>query len=168
MTPDESPLILGRIAGLFGVKGWVKVFSYTDPREAVLNYGDWMLQQNGQWTDAKVAEGQRHGKSVIARLNGIDDRDAAAELVGAEIGVSRSALPPADEGHYYWSDLIGLEVMHLDGKCLGHVTAMLETGAHDVMVVKGDIERLVPFVLDKTVQSVDLQTGKISVDWEWE
>ncbi len=168
MSERDSPVILGRIAGLFGVRGWIKVFSYTDPREAILDYGDWMLQRDGQWTVTEVVEGQRHGKSVIARLEGVTDRDTAATWIGAEIGVSRAAMPVPEDGRFYWSDLVGLNVVHRDGTDLGRIESMLETGAHDVMVVKSDIERLIPFVMDKVVKDVDLAAGVINVDWEWD
>ena len=163
-----DPLVLGRIVGLFGVRGWVKVFSYTDPREAVLKYRGLLLGQHGKWQSVEVAEGQRHGKSVIVHLEGIDDRDQAAALVGAEIGVSRDALPGLEDGQYYWSDLIGMKVVHLDGTVLGTIESMLETGAHDVMVLAGDQERLIPFVKDRIVLDVDLAERLVSVDWEWD
>jgi len=161
-------VILGRISGLFGVKGWVKVYSYTEPREAVLDYDRWLLSGKNGWQEATVAEGQRHGKTVIVRINGYDDRDQAAGLIGTEIGVPRDELPEADSDHYYWSDLEGLSVVHRDGTELGKVDHLLETGANDVMVVKGETERLVPFVMDKVVLGVDLVKGEISVDWEWD
>lgn len=160
--------MLGRISGLFGVRGWVKVFSYTDPREAVLNYEGLLLGRKGTWQATKVAEGQRHGKSVIARLEGIDDRAQAATLIGADIGVPRDSLPAAGDGQYYWSDLAGLRVIACDGTDLGRIDYMLETGAHDVMVVKGEQERLIPFVQDAVVLSVDLVGKVVNVDWEWD
>ena len=163
-----DPLVLGRIAGLFGVRGWVKVFSYTDPREAVLDYKGLLLGRNGEWQSAEVVEGQRHGKSVIAHFAGIDDRDQAEALVGAEIGVNREALPDPQDGQHYWADLIGMKVVHLDGTVLGTIESMLETGAHDVMVLTGDQERLIPFVKDKIVLGVDLAKRLVSVDWEWD
>jgi 16S rRNA processing protein RimM len=163
-----QPVILGRISGLFGVRGWVKVYSYTEPREAVLNYDRWLLSGNNGWQEATVAEGQRHGKTVIVRINGYDDRDQAAGLIGTEIGVPRDELPETDSDHYYWSDLEGLSVVHRDGTELGKVDHLLETGANDVMVVKGETERLVPFVMDKVVLGVDLAKGEIRVDWEWD
>ena len=161
-------MILGRISGLFGVRGWVKVHSYTEPREAVLDYDSWLLSGNGGWQAARVAEGQRHGKTVIARLEGYDDRDQAAALIGTEIGVPRAALPEAGEGSFYWSDLEGLRVMHRDGTELGRVDHLLATGANDVMVVRGDRERLIPFVIGPVVLEVDLSHGVIRVDWEWD
>jgi len=163
-----EPIVLGRISGVFGVKGWVKVFSYTEPREAVLGYASWLLGQDGQWQSATVAEGQRHGKGVVARIDGFEDRDQAATLVGTQIGVPRNELPETQDGHYYWSDLEGLMVVRSDGSELGEVAYLLETGAHDVMVIKGDTERLVPFVKDEIVVDVDLAAGVITVDWDWD
>ena len=168
MGVTTQPVILGRISGLFGVRGWVKVYSYTEPREAVLNYDRWLLSGNNGWQEATVAEGQRHGKTVIVRINGYDDRDQAAGLIGTEIGVPRDELPETDSDHYFWSDLEGLCVVHRDGTELGKVDHLLETGANDVMVVKGETERLVPFVMDKVVLGVDLAKGEIRVDWEWD
>jgi len=153
---------------VFGVRGWVKVFSYTDPREAVLSYDNWLLGRDGDWQSATVAEGQRHGKSVVVRIDGFDDRDQAAKLVGAEIAVPPDQLPETESGHYYWRDLEGLRVVGVDGFELGTVSYLLETGAHDVMVLKGDSERLIPFVKDEIVIDVDLALGVITVDWEWD
>ncbi len=169
-TPQ--PVRLGRIVGLFGVRGWVKVFSFTDPREAILDYGDWMLGKDGAWRPVELEEGKRHGKSVLAKLAGADDRDAAVELLGLEVAVPRSALPEPGNEQYYWTDLEGLAVWHRDERLLGTVRQILETGAHDVMVVRpgegGDKEVLVPFVVGEVVTDVDLDAGVIRVDWEWD
>jgi 16S rRNA processing protein RimM len=159
---------MGRISGLFGVRGWVKVYSYTEPREAVLNYDRWLLSRKDGWEEATVAEGQRHGKTIIARIDGYVDRDQAAGLIGADIGVPREAMPETERDQFYWSDLEGLRVVHCDGTELGRVAYLLETGANDVMVVQGEQERLIPFVLDKVVLGVDLDKGEIEVDWEWD
>ncbi|MGI9238460.1 MAG: ribosome maturation factor RimM [Woeseiaceae bacterium] len=164
----DQPIVLGRISGVFGVRGWVKVHSYTDPREAVLKYENWLLGHEGGWQSAKVADGQRQGKSVVARIDGFDDRDQAATLIGEEIAVPRDALPETEDGHYYWKDLEGLKVVSSDGSDLGTVAYLLETGAHDVMVVVGETERLIPFVSNEVVIDVDLAKGVITVDWEWD
>ena len=163
-----QPVVLGRISGLFGVKGWVKVYSYTEPREAVLEYRRWLLSGKDGWWEATVAEGQRHGKTIIARIDGYVDRDQAAELIGTEIAVPRDELPKAEEGRFYWSDLEGLRVVHRDGTELGRVAYLLETGANDVMVVQGEQERLIPFVMGEVILGVDLASGRIDVDWEWD
>ena len=144
------------------------MYSYTDPREAVLNYDRWLLSVKDGWQEATFAEGQRHGKTVIVHIDGYDDRDQAARLIGTEIGIPREELPEAGGDQFYWSDLEGLRVMHHDGTELGKVDHMLETGAHDVMVVKGEQERLIPFVMNKVIINVDFDEGRIDVDWEWD
>ncbi len=159
---------LGRIVGLFGVRGWVKVFSFTEPREAILDYGHWLLGRDDRWQRVALEDGKRHGKAVLAKLATTDDRDAAELLLGMEVAIDRSDLPAADEGQYYWADLIGATVWHRDERELGTVKQMLETGAHDVMVVAGDTERLIPFVPGDIVLDVDLEAGTIRVDWEWD
>jgi 16S rRNA processing protein RimM len=146
----------------------MKVYSFTDPREAVLEHRQWLLDRNGHWQAFEIAEGKRHGKGVIARLQGVDDRDDAATYVGSDIGVPRDALPDARPGEYYWADLEGLRVVHRDGKELGEVAYLIETGANDVLVTKGDQERLIPFIMDEVILDVDLDDGVISVDWEWD
>ncbi len=146
----------------------MKVFSYTEPREAVLEYKGLLLGRDGVWQSAEIAEGQRHGKTVIMRLDGFDDREQAARLIGSELGAMRSDLPQPEVGHYYWSDLVGLRVVHLDGTELGKIKEMLETGSHDVMVVEGEQERLIPFVKEEIVIGVDLNEGRVDVDWEWD
>ena len=159
---------LGRIVGLFGVRGWVKVFSFTEPREAILDYRHWLLGRDDRWQRVAVEDGKRHGKAVLAKLATTDDRDAAELLLGMEVAIDRSDLPAVDEGQYYWADLIGATVWHRDERELGTVKQMLETGAHDVMVVAGDTERLIPFVPGDIVLDVDLEAGTIRVDWEWD
>lgn len=144
------------------------MFSHTRPREAILGYDGWYLQQDGEWQRARVREGRRHGKAVIAHLEGIDDRDEAAGLIGCDIAVSRDDLPQTDDGSYYWADLEGMQVVHCDGTDLGKVAYLLETGANDVLVTEGERERLIPFVADKVILDVDLDKGVITVDWEWD
>jgi len=144
------------------------VYSYTEPREAVLNYDRWLLSVKDGWQEATVAEGQRHGKTVIVRIEGCDDRDQAAGLIGTEIGIPRDELPETEGDQFYWRDLEGLRVVHSDGTELGKVDHLLETGANDVMVVKGEQERLIPFVMNEVILGVDLANGEIRVDWEWD
>lgn len=163
---NESTVTLGRISGVFGVQGWVKVFSFTEPRENITTYRTWLLCRAGALREITVQQGQAHGKSVIAQLAGVADRDAAQALVDWEIRVPRSALAPAAPGEYYWADLEGMAVRTRDGHDLGRVTRMLDTPAHDVMVIQGERERLVPFVQGEVVLKVDLESGQITVDWD--
>lgn len=150
------------------MRGWVRVFSYTQPRENIVRYRPWYLQRGGEWEEHEVAEGRRHGKGVVARLEGCSDRDQARLLLGREISIRRAQLPEAGAGEYYWSDLEGLKVVGINGERLGTVDHLLETGAHDVLVVRGEAECLIPFVLEEVIKEVDLETGKIRVDWDKE
>jgi len=159
--PDRL-IVLGRIAGLYGVRGWVRVVSETDPRENVVRYSPWLLDG----TAHVVAEGRRHGKGLVVRLKGCEDRDQAAKLIGRNICVRRDQLPPARPDEFYWADLEGLEVQTLGGEVLGHVSHLFDTGANDVLVVKSDRERLLPFVWDDIVKDVDFASGTITVDWD--
>lgn len=157
---------VGRIAGLYGVRGWVRVYSYTEPRENVLRYTPWTLALGRTRRTTAPLEGRRHGRTVIARLEGVDDRDLAATLLGAQIEVSRAALPAPPPGEYYWADLIGLRVETAAGEALGTVERLLETGANDVLVVAGERERLIPWLPGRVVREVDLDGGRVVVDWD--
>jgi 16S rRNA processing protein RimM len=159
-------ILMGRVSGLFGVKGWLKIYSHAAPREGILDYKVWYLMRDGNWQPFRVAAGQRQGKSVVAHLEGYDDRDQATSLLGSDIAIRREQLPALADGEYYWSDLEGLRVVNLQGIELGVVSYLFETGANDVLVVKGERERLIPYTLGMAVKSVDLQDGQITVDWD--
>lgn len=157
---------LGRITGLFGVKGWVKVHSYTEPRENIVEFATWILEHDGETHRVDLEAGHSQGKTVVAKLRGVDDRELAREWIGAEISVERQALPPCEPGEYYWVDLEGLAVRDTRGQLLGEVDHLMATGANDVIVLRGDGSRMIPFVADEVVQRVDLEEGVIVVDWE--
>jgi 16S rRNA processing protein RimM len=142
------------------------VFSYTEPRENIVHYQPWYLRRDDDWQPCQVAEGRKHGKGVVARLEDCADRDQAQALLNCEIGVRRDQLPATAPGEYYWNDLLGLRVVNRQNEVLGTVQQLLETGANDVLVVMGERERLIPFVLDKVVTRVDLDAGVIQVDWD--
>lgn len=156
---------MGRIAAPYGIKGWVKIQPFTQTLDALLDYPSWLIGKDGQWREAGVEEASLHGDFIVARLRGCDDRNAAFALRGQEIAVPREALPPTEADEYYWQDLIGLNVINRDGVRLGQVDRLLETGAHDVLVVKEEAnEILIPFV-GLYVLKVDLVQGFIEVDW---
>ncbi len=159
-----SRILLGRISGVHGVRGWVKVYSYTDPIASILDYRPWLLGEDQKALEP--LEGGRHGKTVIARLEGVDDREEAAALSGLDIFVARSQLPDPGEHRYYWADLIGLKVVSEDGEVLGTIEEMMATGANDVMVVEGSRQRLIPFVRGQTVLKVDLDSAEVKVRWD--
>lgn len=167
MAGNDAPRVeLGRIVGHFGVRGWVRVKSYTRPVENILAYRRWRLADEKDCVDVRLMEGRPHGRGLVARLQHTDNRDLANELIGKTISVARSELPAQDSGSYYWTDLEGLEVVTESGRILGKVDYLLETGANDVLVVAGDVERLVPFVVGEYIKAVDLDAGVITVDWD--
>lgn len=161
----SKSLTLGRVSGAFGVRGWLKIQSYTDPPDNIVGYGVWTLRLGTLERDFAVETGQAHGPSVVAKLAGIDDRDRALDWRGAEVVVARERLPALPPGEYYWADLEGLEVRTPDGIVLGTVDHLLATGGNDVLVVTGERERLVPFVLGAVIKSVDREAGVVVADW---
>ena len=161
---DQKLVPLGFISGVHGIKGWIKVHSWTSPREAILGYQPWLLGEGHK--PVRISQGRQQGKTIIASLPEVEDREKARELVGLNIAVFRAQLPEPVGESYYWTDLVGLAVETRDGVELGHIVKMMETGAHDVMVVKGDRERLIPFVPGQFVTSIDLDAGRLVVDWE--
>ena len=164
MSARKQYVALGYISAVHGVKGWVKVFSFTRPMEAILGYEPWLLGEEKR--PVEIVDGRKQGKGLVALLPGCDDRDQAARLVGQQVFVARDQLPPTEKGEYYWSDLEGLEVRTTDGVVLGRVAKLMETGANDVLVIRGDGEHLVPFVQGQYVKRVDLEAGVIEVDWD--
>ena len=156
---------LGRISGVFGVKGWLKVQSYTEPRDNIAKLGVWTLRLDAADSRFEVEESHSRGGGVAVKLRGIDDRDRAHAWVGADVVVERERLPAAGDGEHYWADLEGLEVVDLTGVVLGRVESLLATGANDVLVLGGAQQRLIPFVVGSVVKEVDLVAGRIVVDW---
>lgn len=163
---SQVDINVGKISGVFGIKGWVKVFSFTNPRDNILSYSPWLLKKGTEEKIIAVLDGQLQGKTIVAQLDGINDRDQAASLMGWEVFIKHKQLPATSEDEYYWSELVGLSVETIDGVQLGHIDSLMETGANDVVVVKGDRERAIPFLLDQTIVNIDLDAGKMIVDWD--
>jgi 16S rRNA processing protein RimM len=164
--PKQDLIQVGKISGVFGVKGWLKIFSHTEPKDNILNYQNWLLKKNGLDKLVKVIGGQLQGKGVIAQIDEIEDKDQALGLMGWDIFISRGQLPALAKNEYYWDDLIGLAVENLEGVQLGKIESLLETGANDVLVIKGERERAVPFLQGQIVKSIDLAAAKMIVDWD--
>jgi 16S rRNA processing protein RimM len=163
---EQQIINVGKISGVFGVKGWVKVFSFTDPRENILTYSPWLLKKGDEIKAVNVVDGQLQGKTIVAQLSGVNDRDQAAGLMGWDVFITQDQLPAVAKGEYYWSDLVGLKVETIEGVQLGVVDSLLETGANDVIIVQGERERAIPFLQGQTVIDVDLNAGKIIVNWD--
>ncbi len=165
---SASELIhVGEITGVFGIKGWVKVYSLTEPRENILNYSPWILKKGSETKQVKLTNGKRQGKSVVASIEGIADRNEAESFCGWEILIEKDQLPVTEDGVYYWADLVGLQVQTEQGENLGVVDYLIETGANDVLVVKDDKnERLIPFINEQVIKQIDLNDKLMVVDWD--
>ncbi|MDH3451634.1 MAG: ribosome maturation factor RimM [Gammaproteobacteria bacterium] len=160
-------LTLGRIAGIYGVKGWVRVHSYTEPREKILDYKPWIVLAEHKQLPIELLDGHRHGKAVVAQLSGCTSPEQAARYVGAEIAVLREHLPAATQEAVLWADLEGMRVSTTDGNDLGVVDHLLETGANDVLVVRSrERERLIPWLRDSVIKRIDLDERRLVVDWD--
>ncbi len=169
-------VIVGRITTVYGVKGWVKIHSYTEPMDNILGFEAWHLWRNGTWQPVNIAGAKRHQKGLIAALEGVTDREQARAYCQCDIAVPSSEMPALDNGEYYWHQLEGLAVYAPDEQGqpqrLGRVDHLMETGANDVLVVRpdrgsvDDRERLIPWLPDQVVRSVDLDGGRIDVDWD--
>lgn len=167
----EGQLVpLGKISGVFGVKGWLKVFSDTRPRENIVNYSHWWLEplKAGARQRYRLESGRRSGKYIIAKLADVDDRDAAGELTGSTISIENTELPVLSSNEFYWKELVGMAVTNASGQQFGQVSRILETGTHDVLVVKDTAgrETLIPWVMQHFIERVDISEKLIVVDWE--
>ncbi len=170
-APADDLIVIGKIVSVHGVRGEVKVFSFTDPIDNLLDYKHWTLKRDGDVRQVELAQGRLQNKVLVAKLKGLDDREEARLLAGFDICVARSLLPDLTDGEYYWYQLKGLNVIDQLGQLLGVIDHLLETGANDVMVVKpctgslDDRERLLPYTAH-CVLSVDLAAGEMRVDWD--
>lgn len=169
MKSSSDYIHLGEISGVFGVKGWVKIFSHTTPRKNIVNYKIWQLasrSHNDSYKPIKILNGRQQGKGVVAQLNGVTDPDQARQFIGTQIYINKHQLARLNKGEYYWSDLEGLTVITTTGINLGKVAWLFETGNNDVLVVEGERERYIPYIAADVVISVDLEASEMMVDWD--
>lgn len=163
----EAMVVLGKVSGAFGIKGWVKIHSYTENMADIFTYQPLYFKVNQEWKLVKLLDYQQQAKGLVAKFEHILDRDLAVKLTGTEIAVVRSQLPALETDEYYWSDLEGLTVVTVEGKVLGKVDHLFETGANDVLVVKHETgEHWLPWVMKSVIKRVDLEASLIEVDWD--
>ncbi|NQY89070.1 MAG: ribosome maturation factor RimM [Colwellia sp.] len=169
----ENQITLGKVGAVYGIKGWLRIHSFTGETDAILDYFPWSLKLGNNTRTVDITDWRKHNKGLIVKVGGIDDRDDAQALVGSEILTNESTLPELSQGDYYWRDLIGMAVVTTKGYDLGVVSDMLETGANDVLVVKANLndgfskkERLIPYLLEQVVESVSIENKQICVDWD--
>lgn len=163
-APPSETLVIGRVGGPYGIKGWVRLISYADPREAIFEYGTFSSPRG----EMVLEQGRPHGKGLVAKFEGVEDRTTAESIRNVDLVIAKSDLPDLENGDYYWHDLVGLQVIGAEGVALGTVRELLATGAHDVLVVAGEDgqKHLIPFVMDEIVQEVDLSSATMRVAWQ--
>jgi len=173
VSNQTENVLLGCIGAPYGIKGWVKITTYTETPQSIFDYSPWLLNVNGKETTVEIAQWRTHGKGVVARFTDINDRDDAARLTGSEIHVKEAQLESLGDDDFYWRELIGMEVKNIKGYHFGHVDALMETGSNDVLQVKANVrdgfgkkERLIPLVDGEVIKNIDRQARLIEVDWD--
>lgn len=161
-------ITIGRFGTPYGVKGWMKVHSFTEPADNILNYQPWYIKENDTWQPIELSGRRKHNKGVVAGVEGCDNREQSVQYRNVDIAVPRSELPELTQNEYYWTDLEGLQVSMVSGEDLGVVDYVFETGANDVLVVKGEKEHLIPYHLERVVKNIDLDNKTMLVDWDAE
>tara|TARA_R110000782_G_scaffold260091_6_gene351256 strand:- start:6137 stop:6661 length:525 start_codon:yes stop_codon:yes gene_type:complete len=173
MQENEEPIIVGRIGGVYGVRGWLKIESYTRPKINIFTYSPWLIHVGSGWKEVDIDESHQGGNGrLLVKIPGIDTPEAAREYVHCELAVTQGVLPILSEGEYYWHELIGLEVFNQDEIHLGEIKEIVETGANDVLVIKkidkNKAKTLIPLVMDVFVKRVDLLNKQVRVAWQVE
>lgn len=172
MADDISPLVIGRVTGVYGIRGWVKVRSFTRPAGNFVNYSPLLLQAGGNWRESAIEAAQYRGNRLLVKLQGVDSPEQARAYRHCDIGIAAETLPPLPEQQYYWHQLIGMSVFNMQDVMIGSVAEIAETGANDVLVVttRGEKRILIPLVMGIYVKSVDIASHRIRVDWkvEWQ
>ncbi len=173
-NPSAKMMVVGKITSVYGVKGWVKIYSYTEPMENILNYSPWLVRLEGRLQTVQIEQGKRHGKGLVAKLTGCNDRDQAQAYCGNEISVDQAQLPALSGEEFYWHQLENLIVVTESQEVLGRVDYLISTGSNDVLVVKGTAEsidqreRLIPYLPEQVVTDINLEEGTIRVEWDSE
>ena len=173
MSEQNNRIVMGKLGSTYGIRGWLKVFSYTDNAESIFDYSPWYLNQKGKWVEYKVESWKRHGQGYVCKLAGLDVREDAQLMTNFEIAIDPASLPELSEDEFYWRELFGMQVFTTKGYDLGEVTDLLETGSNDVLVIKANLkdafgqkERLVPYLEEQVIKKVDREAQRIEVDWD--
>ncbi|WP_261815937.1 ribosome maturation factor RimM [Vibrio gallicus] len=173
MSEQIENIVVGKLGATYGIRGWLKVHSFTDSAENIFQYSPWLLNQNGSLVEYKVESWKRHNKGYVCKLEGIDVREDAHLLTNFEISINAASLPKLSEDEFYWRELFGMQVVTTKGYSLGTVDDILETGSNDVLVVKANLkdafgkkERLIPFLEEQVVTNIDRDAQRIEVDWD--
>lgn len=166
MNNQSNWVVVGRFGRPHGIKGFVTVHSFTEPRDNILRYTDWHVFLNNAWHPLKLLAVEAQNKAIIALIEGYPDRELVTRLTNAEIAVDRKQLVALKPGEYYWHQLVGMKVINQKGETFGHVTEILPTGANDVLVVQGERKHLIPYLPDQFILNIDPDQQIITVDWD--
>ncbi|MDP2573784.1 ribosome maturation factor RimM [Vibrio penaeicida] len=173
MSEQVEKIVVGKFGASYGIRGWLKVFSYTDNAESIFDFSPWFIKQKGDWVECKVESWKRHNKGMVCKLEGLEIREEAHLLTNFEIAINPASLPELSEDEFYWRELFGMQVITTKGYNLGEVVDLLETGSNDVLVVKANLkdafgqkERLIPFLEEQVIIQVDREAQRIEVDWD--
>lgn len=170
-APDK-PLVVAKVGRPHGVKGWLRVNSFTSPPENLLQHRQFYVHRRANWLLLEMDEQRWQGDTLVAHFLGYDDPETARELTGLELQIETDSLPELESGEYYWHQLLDLKVVNIQGQLFGKIKDLLETGANDVLWVEPTAdsidqrERLIPFLPDRVVRQVDLENSQVTVDWE--
>jgi 16S rRNA processing protein RimM len=167
---DDKKIYLGKITGVHGIKGWLKIQSFSSPPENILNYPLWIINNQGEEDFYSIEQGRKQNNKIVVKLENINDRNTAESLINSNIQILRSDLPKLSNENYYWSDLVGLSVLNSEEKLIGKIESLIETGANDVMVIitLKDERILIPFVMHEIIKEVNVELNYIKIDWSIE
>ena len=167
---DDKKIYLGKITGAHGIKGWLKIQSFSSPPENILNYPSWIINNQGEEDFYSIEQGRKQNNKIVVKLENIDNRNTAESLINSKIQILRSDLPKLSNENYYWSDLVGLSVLNSEEKVIGKIESLIETGANDVMVIitLKDERILIPFVMHEIIKEVSVELNYIKIDWSIE
>lgn len=164
---NPSYIVIGKFGATYGIHGWIKILAYTEFGENILNYQPWYIQRTPDtWTPISIEDGRLHNNGVIVKPSNVHTPEEARLLTGYTIAITRDQLPPLKKNEFYWSDLIGITVINQHGETLGKIAYLMETGSNDVIVVKGEKEHAIPYLMDTVIKSIDLDKREMHVDWE--
>ena len=168
MQEHNAPIVIGRIGGVYGVRGWMKMSSFTRPKKNIFSYSPWLMQLKNEWQETNVEAFQQRGERLLVKLAGVDSPELAREFLHCDVAVLREQLPSLSNDEHYWYDLIGLEVLNQDDISLGNITEIAETGANDVLVVAdaNNNKVLIPYVKGVYIEKVDLNAKFVRVYWQ--
>ncbi|RUR07062.1 ribosome maturation factor RimM [Legionella sp. km772] len=166
MSTQEDWVIVGRFGRPHGIKGFITVYSFTEPSDNILSYSDWHVFLNESWQPIKLLSVQVHNKTIVAQIEGFPERESVARLTNIEIAIYKDQLVPLAPGEYYWHQLIGMKVINQQDQIFGQVVEVMPTGSNDVLVVQGEKRHLIPYLPGQFVIEIDAQSSTIIVDWD--